>query len=263
MMHRRINLETFVILTLFLIPGIGHGQTARESADDSFREMETDTLTLRFFNALDGNPIRDALVTMKGIGSYTSDHEGKTTFPIPEDGYYEVDFSKDGFITSTFKIEIMAGTLFFNRFSVSPRIPIGTLRVVLDWGENPGDLDAHLQKKDGYHISYRRMKVSRDGIAQLDRDDTTGFGPETITAKRIDESAIYSYFVHDYTNRKDESSNDLSHSKATIKVYGGDNRLLNVFQVPRSRSGTYWHVFRIEKGDIVPAEQIGGDQPGF
>ncbi|MBK6681726.1 MAG: hypothetical protein IPG53_17880 [Ignavibacteriales bacterium] len=88
-------------------------------------------------------------------------------------------------------MEVMAGTIIRNRYSISPKMPLGYLRVVLDWGDSPRDLDAHLVKTNGYHISYRNMMVSADGVAKLDRDDLDGQGPETITATSIDKNGEY------------------------------------------------------------------------
>ena len=150
----------------------------------------------------------------------------------------------------------MAGTLFFNRFSVSPSLPLGSVRIVLDWGEKPRDLDAHLIKQNGYHISYRNKKISADGIAQLDRDDTDGFGPETITTSELDQNSIYYYFVHNYSNKNIASSTALSNSRAGVKVYGGDNQLLEVFQAPLKQMGNYWHVFKIVNDKLVPVMEI-------
>ena len=71
--------------------------------------------------------------------------------------------------------EVIAGTIFWNRFTVSPNIEMGSIRIVLDWDKKPKDLDAHFVKEGDYHISYHNMKVSDDGSARLDRDDQNGF----------------------------------------------------------------------------------------
>lgn len=232
----------------------------RTDVDDALQELETGELTLRFFNALTGVPVAGAQIEVEAVGTFDTDGEGKITFASPaEDISLKVLFQKDGFITSSFTIEILAGTLFFNRFSVSPTLPIGALRVVLDWDAQPRDLDAHLVKRGDYHISYRNLKVSSDGVAQLDRDDTDGNGPETITANRIDNNAGYLFFVHDYTNKSTPASPHLSNSKACIKVYG-DNKLLKIFKVPDQKTGTYWPVFRLIKGQIVVPEPVITDK---
>ncbi len=245
-----------VVLCLsFCASALVYGQIDRKRKDDAFKELDENELTLRFFNALDGNPIENATVVMAESDTFVTDFEGKFSFAIPEDGYYTVDFKKQGYIPSKFEIEIMAGTLIYNQFSISPVMPVGKIRVVLDWGDDPEDLDAHFAKQGGYHISYRSMKVAADGVAQLDRDDMTGKGPETITANRIDKNAVYTYFIHDYTNRRKAGNQELAKSRAHVQVYG-NNQLLHVYTVPQSGEGTYWPVFQIINGE-VKAVQTG------
>jgi hypothetical protein len=237
------------------------GQESRPGIEDVFKELETEELTLHFLNALTGAPIPDAKVVIEGVGEGGTNFEGRMFFPIPEDGIYIVTFSKTGFITSQFKIEVMAGTLFFNRFSVSPMMPIGSLRVVLDWSDKPQDLDAHLIKDQQYHISYRNMRVTADGVAKLDRDDTDGYGPETITVNEIINSAHYCYFVHNYSDRSNHNSKSLSDSKGSVKIYGGDNKLLHVLTVPQDISGTYWNIFEITNGQVSINNRVQTNQP--
>ncbi|MDP8237632.1 MAG: hypothetical protein P9X24_00955 [Candidatus Hatepunaea meridiana] len=255
MLSKGTHIQLLLVIVLFISIDLSFGQLTREHIDDVFRELESEELTLRFFNALNGDPISSAYVVIEGVGDFISDYEGKVVFSIPPDSSYKVVFMREGFIKSAFKIEIMAATLFFNRFSVSPTLPLGSVRIVLDWDETPNDLDAHLIKQGEYHISYRKMRVSTDGVSRLDRDDTNGFGPETITTNQIDDNAVYRYFVHDYTNRSSNSSRRLSGSKGSIKVYSG-SELLNVYNVPQEMTGNYWHVFNIINGQIAPVNNI-------
>ena len=242
----------FVMLAVLCGSIAGTAQINRLDIDDNFHELDSEELTLRFFNALDGLPIPDARVAIDSIGAFVTDREGALHFPIPEeDGFYRVEFAHADYIRSVFQIEVMAGTLFFNRFSVSPALPVGSVRVVLDWSEEPADIDAHLIKQGHYHVAYHHKRVSEDGVARLDRDDRDGYGPETITIKQIDRNSDYLYFLQDYSNRNNRDSHRLSESRATVKVFGNRNELLQVIQVPQFQSGTYWPVFRISNGRIV------------
>ena len=209
---------TLLIVGFVVISGTGHAQAYRDKIDDAFREME-DEFTLYFVHALTGEAIEGAKVTIGDLGTYQTDESGRVFFPPPEDdGKLPVLFSMRGFIRSEFTIEFMAGSLFFNRFSVTPALPPGTIRVVLDWNKRPADLDAHFYKEDGYHISYRHMKTAADGTARLDRDDRNGFGPETITVERLDDDATYEYKIHNYSDRHSAASKSLSRSAARIHL---------------------------------------------
>ncbi|MBN1999565.1 hypothetical protein JW935_18570 [candidate division KSB1 bacterium] len=230
-------------------------QVAQTDVDDTSRELEEKELTLHFIQALTGEPVAGAQIKIENLGEYTSNELGQVIFPIPEnDGTFKVDFQKEEFIPAVFEIEIKAGTLFFNRFSVSPVLPPGHLRFVLDWEKTPLDLDAHLEKSGYYHVSPRSMLTADDGIARLDRDDRDGYGPETITVKEIDNTADYYYMVHDYSNRRSDDNKSLSDSKAFVKVYGEENKMLFVFQVPQNQTGTYWPVLQISNGVITPLD---------
>lgn len=249
-------LTLIFVLSFFLGYSQGKEDRFKDRFDDVFEEEENNNLTLRFFNALTGDPIAGATVTINNMDDYSSDDEGKVRFPVPEeDGFQQVHFESKGFISSDFNVEVIAGTLFFNRFSVSPVLDLKDVRIVLDWEENPADLDAHFLKKEGYHISYRHTKVLADGSGELDRDDMDGFGPETITVRNVDDLAEYQYFVHDYTNRSDGNSSNLAKSKATVKVYG-QGKLLYVFQVPQMGRGNKWSVFKITEGQFIETNKI-------
>ncbi len=230
--------------------------TLHQKADDAFNEGAEDLFTLRFYNALTGSPVQGASVTIDQSDSYITDNDGKVAFKIPEsEDSLDVLFQNKGYITTHFKVEIMAGSIFFNRFSVSPSILKGTIRIVLDWGSDPQDLDAHLIKQGDYHVSYRNMHSSSDGKAILDHDATYGYGPETITINLIDNDAVYDYFVHNYSERNSTNSSGLARSNATVKVYDSQG-LHRMYKIQEQKSGTYWDVFRIENGEIEEVNRI-------
>lgn len=235
-------------VVLFTLPAaFGQIDKMKDILDD---EMDTENYTLRFFNALNGNPIKDAVVEIEDVGLYKTDHEGKVKFPRKiEEGGLTVRFQAEGYIPTDLTVEVIAGTIFNNRISVSPEMALEYFRVIVDWGRNPDDLDAHFIKEDEYHISYRNMKTADDGVAILDRDDTDKFGPETITVREIETDAAYEYWVKDYSNRDDDNSRRLSRSGAAVKVYG-NGKLLEYITVPDGQRGNKWHVFVIRNGKI-------------
>ena len=65
-------------------------------------------------------------------------------------------------------------------------------------------MDSHLITPEidslNYHISYSERGSSDSApFVVLDVDDVDGFGPETITIKKL-ENGTYSYYVHQYSN---------------------------------------------------------------
>jgi hypothetical protein len=250
------------ILALVLINyGILFSQTGLSAPDEAAIRSEMAILkmrglvAMRFANALDGNAIPGGTVDIPGIGNFTTNNKGIITFPRKADGSFSMTFSKQGFITTPIDFEIQLGSVIFNWFSISPEIPNKDFRMVLDWGEQPADLDLHFEKAGGYHISYRNTRTASDGNAMLDRDDTSSYGPETITVEKAEANSIYNLYVIDYTNSGNNASSALSRSGAVIRVYS-QNRLLQTFSVPVNTPGAKWNVFKIENGNVVPLNTV-------
>ena len=244
-------------LIIFLF-SLGFSQEQKDPFNqmgDVFDELEG-KLSLYFLNALNGKPIPSAKVKMDGIGEFFTDAQGKINIPEDPSARIPVSVRKSGFTNTDFTLELLAGTIFLNRFSISPSIPLEHMRVVLDWSEKPRDLDAHLVKKGSYHISYRHKKKAADGVAILDRDDTNGFGPETITVTSLDYNGEYEYYVEDFSNRNKKSSDKLSKSRGEVKVYG-KGKLLHYFRVPQNKKGDTWTIFKIKNGEVIPVNNLG------
>lgn len=222
--------------------------------EDVFGEIDNDVMTIRFYDAISGNPVSGAQVAIQDVGTFESDIEGRVMFPKQPDGFLRAIFKKDGYITALYKVDVVAETIFKNRFMVSPVMDIKHFRVVLDWEQKPADLDAHFVKSNVYHISFRDTRVLADGTGMLDRDDMDGYGPETITVQTIDANAEYTYYVYNYSDHKRQQQPSLAQSKATVRVYG-NNSLLSTFQVPTSLQGKVWNVFTVKNGQIIATNQ--------
>jgi hypothetical protein len=74
-------------------PGVGGGNSnkAMEKADDAMDKMEG-RIPMRFFNALNRNPIPGANVEIQNIGNYVTNSKGKIAFPQLPDGNYTLIF---------------------------------------------------------------------------------------------------------------------------------------------------------------------------
>lgn len=221
----------------------------RQTLEDVIAEQEQDIYTLRFFDALTGEPVEGGDVMVENVGTFKTDSAGRAMFPKQPDGLYKTIFKKSGYITAVYNVDIVAETIFKNRFVVSPVMDISQFRVVLDWEQQPLDLDAHFVKANSYHISFRNTRVLADGTGMLDRDDMDGFGPETITVERIDANGSYAFFVHNYSAHEKPGSPNLSVSKATVRVYSG-NSLLKTFQIPEGFTEKTWNVFKVVNGQV-------------
>ncbi len=148
---------------------------------------------------------------------------------------------------SYFNIKIIQGRTIPNQNgSVSNGVFFGQIRIVLEWGVSPSDLDSHLtgptMSSSRFHVYYSNKTYNSNGnlYSDLDRDDTDSYGPETTTIYTPCDG-IYRFSIHDFTNKNSSSSNALARSGATVKVYFGGT-LRYTFNAPLE-SGTLWTVF--------------------
>ncbi|MCC6809883.1 MAG: hypothetical protein IT381_20815 [Deltaproteobacteria bacterium] len=116
------------------------------------------------------------------------------------------------------------------------------IRVVLNWGNAPRDLDSHLAYGEN-HIFFQQKKGEQ---ANLDVDDTDGFGPETVTVDGWVPEKDYVYAVHNYSQASDVGKKSFSGSKAKVFVYKR-NILQRVYEVNPEGVGNLWVIFRVDK----------------
>lgn len=140
-------------------------------------------------------------------------------------------------------------------YALSPVMKgLDSIRVVLTWGQSPADLDSHMVYP-GSHIFF----ASKEGVdGNLDVDDTDSFGPETVTLNKKIYGQDYVYAVHDYTDKNDSTTTNLSTSQAKVFVYVGES-LVRTYYVPAGKEGNLWTVFRITKaGEIEDINDFTG-----
>lgn len=216
----------------------------------------------RIYDAGTGLPVSNmTLYIREGLENTTGDivstvymndsTEYSTTVGLSA-GYYTVQIvdertnitEEERYITSSFNIKILGGMTIDNQNGyVSNALADSKLRIVLTWGESPSDLDSHLvgPTADGskFHVYYSNKTYGSE--ADLDVDDTSSYGPETVTIHKFNEG-IYTYAIHDYTNRSSTYSTAMANSGAQVKVYRGAV-LLATYNVPSNKDGTLWTVF--------------------
>jgi len=144
-------------------------------------------------------------------------------------------------------------------------VEAGQFRIILRWDEFPNDLDSHLYlPPENPRVIYYSNPGDEDPgdfpYAYLDRDDTTGFGPETITIFDTVEG-VYRYAVHNF--RPAECC--LATSGATVQLYQG-NTLREEWAVPAPPSGDealrWWHVFDMQSdGTIIDVNELVDLEP--
>ena len=206
-------------------------------------------------DAATGSPVPDAQLTFsQGFGSAAGGYETKTGFDgryrmsISETGNYTVTVEKSGYITESFNIYVTGTFEIWNSFAISPTMGAESIRFVLTWGASPSDLDSHLNGSTGsgarVAVSYSNQRVYNGEtlIAELDVDDTNGYGPETTTL--YDTSGSCYFDVVDFTE-----SSGVGQSGAVVKIYKGNNLVATA--VPPADVGFGWRVCKIENGELT------------
>jgi uncharacterized protein YfaP (DUF2135 family) len=200
--------------------------------------------------------ISGALVTMQKNGEQsvmaTTNAEGRVSIPsgFADDQSALLIVKKAGYSNLVVKCPC-AGTT----YAISPVMTsLDGMRIVLNWGANPSDLDSHLVYP-GNHVYF----VDQTGDdANLDVDDTTSYGPETITIDRKHDGQRYVYAVHNYSERSNPNSSSLSKSSAKVFVYVGQT-LIRTYYVPTNKIGNMWAVFAVTaEGEFQDFNAIKG-----
>jgi hypothetical protein len=239
-------------------------------------DADTDgTASGRVVNAFDASSIPNATMAFyrglnnpgyEAVKTAISDSGGNYAVTLPP-GNYTAIVSAEGYTKSSTNILIIPGEERGSQdCTLTPILNPGEIRFVLTWGHYPADLDSHLvgpSPNGRFHIYYLDMNYFYDNQRYdlLDVDDTTSYGPET-TSVYVGVDGDYTFYVHDYTNRGQTSSAEISRSGAQVKVYVAGVPDAIVFNAPSSQ-GTLWRVCTIRNGEIIPINEMSYERdPG-
>ncbi|MBF4516828.1 tetratricopeptide repeat protein [Flavobacterium sp. ANB] len=229
-------------LAFFLILALGNNVNAQNISIQVLSAVEKDKV-------LDN---AEVMIQRNGESSTKrlTNTQGKTTINgnFQDDSNTLLIIKKDNYSTLVVKCPCNDLT-----YALSPVMKnLDGMRIVLNWGKYPSDLDSHLSFP-GNHIYFEHKKGS---FSNLDVDDTDSYGPETITINNKKFGQTYHYFVHDYSNRDDLNASQLSASGAKVFVYVGQS-LVKTYYIPKNKKGNVWNLFKInENGEIIDINNI-------
>ncbi len=250
--------------TIELIPTSFVGTGAAEGTiKDSITGIGVEGLTLG---------VRKGINAKKGkvLSTSKTSVEGAYLFDKLESGNYCVEVVdnrvlKDGekkYYKTYFNIKILGGCRVRNQnATVSNVLNASQLRIVLNWGASPRDLDSHLigptSSGANFHLSFGDRSYIESGtlIADMDLDCSLGYGPETTTIYNPVEGN-YVFYVHNYYS----GTTEITSSGASVEVYmGNNNEPAYVFNVPTTGSGIYWTVFSYNSKTkrVTPINYVG------
>jgi hypothetical protein len=237
--------------------GIKSGGTLmEETIEEPSSDVEVEGVSGKVIDATTGQAVANAKLDFRegrrvvGLIDATAMTDRKGVYSLPlEDGEYRVTISKSGYTTETFELHVSGGTPDSAQFTISATLGVGEIRIVLEWGARPPDLDSYLTGRldDGTVVSTsfsHRQSLNRNNelVADLDVDDRNGFGPETTTIYQT--AGTFEFRVEDFGR-----TGGLSTSGAQVKVYLGNGAPV-VIDVPAGLRND-WLVCRIDHGVVT------------
>jgi hypothetical protein len=223
-------------------------------------QNEFGSVTGLVVSALTGSPLGGASLALQGGGpprNVMTDSAGRYSFYIVTPGGYTLSAAASGFITATQGATI-AGGQNITAAPIALTAPLASssqYRVVVAW-QTGIDLDGHLTgpaASGRFHVWWNEeTNLVNPVTAQLDRDDLTGAGPETVTFTA--GNGDYNFSVHNYMGRDASGSVNLAQSGVTVRVYQGNQQV--AFINAPSGGGTLWKVFRITNGVLSMVNQL-------
>ena len=180
-----------------------------------------------------------------GVVEETIETESDGSYSVElEPGFYIAEVSCDEYVTIYSELDLgSAQTEEEKDFVITKTTAEGEIRVVLEWGTYPNDLDSHMVI-NGTDVYFANREYRNGGtlVAELDHDDVDGVGPETITLH--DSSYSFSYFIHNFSK-----TGDIGSSNARVTVYLPGESPITI-DIDSSITGDYWNVFTYENGQI-------------
>lgn len=216
-------------------------------------------------DAMTGEGVQDAELLFEGQEDSKHQAEAMTAidgaFSVElEADIYDVTISADGYVKETFEFEMEEDKNYSGeQFTISPELMAGSARIVLEWGAEPQDLDSYLygdtDSGADVFVNYYNKQCTDGGdlIAELDVDDTNGYGPETVTL--YDLNGVYRYTVVDY-----RVTGTLQHYGATVKVYLPNQSSPEVITIaPGAGVENIWDVFELDHGELKILNSAGDE----
>ncbi len=158
------------------------------------------------------------------------------------------------------------------KFALSPALGTQFGRIILQWSEDPRDLDAHLMvpRADGgarYHVYYGTKSPSGSD-ASLDKDDRAAPGIETITMTSP-HKGTYTYYVRNFSGpaAKLSTAKVLIFLNKDLTLKPGTSRTMS-FDAPDEvvNQSAQWIVFDIivdanNEVQVVPKGTVSSTEP--
>eukprot|EP00929_Paragymnodinium_shiwhaense_P017573 TRINITY_DN126_c0_g1_i2.p1 TRINITY_DN126_c0_g1~~TRINITY_DN126_c0_g1_i2.p1 ORF type:complete len:3378 (+),score=908.37 TRINITY_DN126_c0_g1_i2:86-10135(+) len=165
------------------------------------------------------------------VKTLKADSSGRFTafLPIAD---LTITVTQGGYITGSKKVKV-AGRISRGQgadMALSKVLPPGAWRTTVSWDREPRDVDSHafFGLNQRMHVAYWGMHKTASapgtgGIkVDLDRDDTNGFGPETLTFANLGKCSGTNRCLIKFKIKKYSGQGSLRDGHPIVKVYRGD-----------------------------------------
>jgi hypothetical protein len=213
-------------------------------------------------NSQTGDGLSNATISLTQDASATSGANASIKVITDASGYFIIEdvpvgtyiciIEADGYVTRIVtEVEIIEGDNELYTQTIVETPEVGSFRIILNWGENPSDLDSHLTGPSSddtsrFHLYFLyRIPNSPDINVDLDVDDMFSYGPETTTIHHF-MNGTYRFSVHNYSDQSETGGEEIASSPARVEIYDDDG-LIDTYNAPTFTGyGNTWRVFEIE-----------------
>jgi len=203
------------------------------------------------YSALDSSSINNASVTFVGPNGTVvawSDVNGDYDISLLE-GTYNMTGARTGYI-SDWRLINITGTTFGGDADVylAPTLVFAdSWRFLLTWGATPSDLDSYSFAPWNCIAYYGNSAGCLNGttLLDLDRDDTSGYGPETTTWSNVTVEGRYEFWVNSYSGAPFTPAGQ---PRAQVDVYTTSSGIIESIRIPPTvdPAVVWWRVFRLD-----------------
>lgn len=210
------------------------------------------------FDSLQGaaTPLANASVTI-GTRTATTNAQGVASFTALPQGIFSVSAASANYSTTSQTTVLQCTSTNVVAMALSPvgsaqgGLASGQFRVILTWGQNPRDIDSHLtgpaaDAASRWHVYYGNKQAG--DMCALDVDDTSSFGPETVTCPPTGNTStnlrpgVYRYSVHHYAG---EATIGASSANVRLEFANGQTYSFTPPAAAYVGSGDVWTVFEL------------------
>lgn len=199
--------------------------------------------------AKSGNGIASDTTLANADFVFISDESGIIEMVGMPNGIFNIVVRSNGFTTRVlYNINVTPGYFELPQITLVQQVLEGSLRIVLNWGQAPYDLDSHLTgpMEDGtrFHMYYM-IQEPAGSLVNLDVDDTDSFGPETTTLMTL-RDGVYRFSIFNYSEQSIEGGSGIYNSPAIVEIYNSEG-LVRSYTAPvfTAGSGNTWRVFEL------------------